>query len=1251
MKNTILHTNNIPMKQLNLLIFLFVFFLFYTADSRAQTPPDLFFSEYVEGSSNNKAIELYNGTGNTVDLASGNYTIQMYFNGSTTAGTTISLTGTIAPGGVFVLANASASFASDSYVNQTSSASWYNGDDAVVLKKGGAAGTVIDAIGQVGFDPGTEWGSGLVSTADNTIRRKSSVCNGDTDPVNVFNPLTEWDGFAADDFTGLGLHTSNCALAGPSIQLSPASLDFVTDINTTSQPLSYLLQGFSLTDDVTVTAPPYFAIADSVNGSYGTIIIVTADSANKGKTIYVVYQPTASGTQTGNITHTSGSVVSGLTVQGTAITDSITHIYSIQGSGAASPLKGNIVTTEGIVTGDYQSVGQLGGFYMQDFDGDGDTTTSDGVFVFDTTFQVNVGDKVRLTADVDEFFNLTELKNLRSASVISSGNLLVPPVTIQLPVTATADLEKYEGMLVSFPQTLTVTETFNLGRFGELLLSSDGRLFNPTNFIDPNDNPPSGTNSEGNSNVAAVTAQQDLNNRRTILLDDGSNIQNPAVVPYLNPADTTIRCGSTVQNITGVLTYAFSQYVVEPTESPDFNYALRPAVPSVGNENIKVASFNVLNYFNGNGMGGGFPTERGANTLAEFNRQRTKIIAAIKDLDADVVGLTEIENDGDGANSAIADLVSGLNASLSDSIYTYIPDPVGTDGNTGTDAIKVALIYKYLQVTPVGVAIADTSVINNRPPLAQTFMLNSNGEKLTVIINHLKSKSCSGASGLDADSGYGQGCYNQTRKIQADTLLSFIKRTQAISGDSDVIAVGDFNAYDEEDPLDVLKAGGLTDILPGTYSYVFGGQSGSLDHGYVTPSLVSHVTGAAKWHINADEPTIKDYNQEFNPAYVYNADPYRSSDHDPVLAGLNLQQVNTSPVVSITNPQNGASFEAGSTISITADASDADGSIAKVEFYNGSIKIEEDNTAPYQYDWNVGESGTDTLTAKAYDNKGLVTVSGPVIITVTACTGTGWISADYYPNIKGSSVADLTNNPRYPDRPSIRATIKKFETPSNIADRYGIRVYGYVCAPQTGTYVFTIASDESSELWLSTDSDTAHKMKIAYLNSAVPKRAWNYTASQKSDPIRLIKGKRYYIEALLKENTGKDHLAVAWTLPDGTFEGPIPGNRLSPWELITTDQLISHVEKSNYLKPVITNDLSISVSPNPSASYFTLMINKPGNEKAILKVTDMAGKVMEIKTIKSEHSTLSIGQNLKPGVYFVQLIGDKFYKTLKLIKQ
>jgi predicted extracellular nuclease len=189
---------------------------------RAAAPSDLFFSEYIEGSSNNKALEIFNGTGASIDLEAAGYNVQMFFNGSTAAGLTINLTGSVASGDVFVLAQSSAGAAILAQADQTNGAGWFNGDDAVVLRKGT---TIIDVIGQVGVDPGTEWGTGLNSSADNTLRRKSDVCGGDSNGGDAFDPSLGWNGFAADTFDGLGAAQE----PAPELLRRPVSQDPVFD--------------------------------------------------------------------------------------------------------------------------------------------------------------------------------------------------------------------------------------------------------------------------------------------------------------------------------------------------------------------------------------------------------------------------------------------------------------------------------------------------------------------------------------------------------------------------------------------------------------------------------------------------------------------------------------------------------------------------------------------------------------------------------------------------------------------------------------------------------------------------------------------------------------------------------------------------------------------------------------------------------------------------------------------------------------
>ncbi len=216
-----------------LMVLAFAFTPVAQARSVQAATSDLFFSEYIEGSSNNKALEIYNGTGAAVDLAAGGYQVQMFFNGSSSAGLTINLTGTVADGDVFVVAQSSADSAILAEADLTNGAGWFNGDDAVVLAKGG---TVIDVIGQIGFDPGSEWGSGLTSTADNTLRRKVDICAGDPDGSDAFDPAVQWDGYATNTFDGLGSHTASCG--GSTGPAEPVINEF--SASTTSTDVEYV---------------------------------------------------------------------------------------------------------------------------------------------------------------------------------------------------------------------------------------------------------------------------------------------------------------------------------------------------------------------------------------------------------------------------------------------------------------------------------------------------------------------------------------------------------------------------------------------------------------------------------------------------------------------------------------------------------------------------------------------------------------------------------------------------------------------------------------------------------------------------------------------------------------------------------------------------------------------------------------------------------------------------------------------------
>ena len=422
----------------------------------AAQPGELFISEYIEGSSNNKAIEIYNGTGAAVDLATGGYNIQFFFNGAVAAAFTLNLTGTVAAGDVFVVAHASASASVLAQADVTSSSGFYNGDDVVVLRKGT---TVIDAIGQIGIDPGTEWGAGLTSTADNTLRRKSSVCGGDPDGGNVFDPSIDWDGYATDTFDGLGAHTATCVpVNAPVLAACGSTLSVLQGNAATRNVTASDADGTVVSLDLTSVTPPpaagsitrtAFTAAATIGGTASATISVDASVTAGSYQVLMTAANDDAEPQTGTCTFT------------VSVLEPV-EIWQIQGSGPASPLAGQIVRTESnIVTALAYSGTAYNGFFIQTPDERADLSaeTSNGILVYTGSVPtVQVGDLVHVTATVAEYYNMTELTG-PSVEIVSSGNAL-PAATLLTEIAPGVfvpshdqpwpanELERFEGMRV-----------------------------------------------------------------------------------------------------------------------------------------------------------------------------------------------------------------------------------------------------------------------------------------------------------------------------------------------------------------------------------------------------------------------------------------------------------------------------------------------------------------------------------------------------------------------------------------------------------------------------------------------------------------------------------------------------------------------------------------------------------------------------------------------------------------------------------
>ncbi|MCD9033437.1 ExeM/NucH family extracellular endonuclease [Luteimonas sp. Y-2-2-4F] len=544
-------------------------------------------------------------------------------------------------------------------------------------------------------------------------------------------------------------------------------------------------------------------------------------------------------------------------------------IGRVQGDGARSPLEGRDVEIEGTVTGHFAR--HLGGWFVQDA-GDGDPATSDGLFVLGgpAVDGLRQGARVRVRGRVvehgedghDDGATLTALVP-DSVRVLGAGEPAAPLALREPP----ADWEPYEGMRVRIEAPLTISGHHELERRGVLLASFGGRLYVPTELAAPGE--------------PARRAAQD-NARRALLLDD-ARADAPPEVWYLPDAAQAPRSGGTLSAVEGIVDQRWGQVRLQLTAPPRLQPAPRPEPPRVGGD-VRVAALNLENLFNGDGRGGGFPTERGARTAAEFEAQRARHAATIAALDPDIVALMELENDGDGPDSAIAALTQALRRDGGDWRHVAAGD------GAGRDAIRVGLVYRADRVRPQGAPATLREApfdAGSRPPLAQAFAPLAGGPALVVVANHFKSKGCRDAAGDDADRDDGQACWNAMRRESARRLDAWLRTDPTGAGGELTLIVGDLNAYAQEDPLRLLREAGWRDAFAGTgaappYSYVYEGRAGRLDHALLSPALAARLAGAAHWHVNADEPASLGYRQDPGRA------PWRSSDHDPLLLGFHL---------------------------------------------------------------------------------------------------------------------------------------------------------------------------------------------------------------------------------------------------------------------------------------------------------------------------------------------------------------------------
>lgn len=614
-------------------------------------------------------------------------------------------------------------------------------------------------------------------------------------------------------------------------------------------------------------------------------------------------------------------------------------IAEIQGTGDTSPLANQIVTTSGVVTAVYPT-GGFNGYTIQTPGTGGaiDFTThkaSDGLFVFSpaTVGSVAIGDYVQVSGKVTEFSGLTEL-------TVSKAGDLTKLTTAHDPVTAAttsswpatdAERETLESMLYRPTGNYTVADTYSTNQYGEVVLAYGTKpLIQPTEVAAPD-----------SQQAAAVAAD---NAARAVTLDDGASTNflsaansglTPPYISLTNPVRTTEKVTFTKDVIVDYRNAAWKFQPTAPYADKEVsgypatfenNRAATPNAATIGNSDLKVASFNVQNFFtslgdtwvpkcssysdrDGNpitvntcpGVG-----PRGAWTQASLDRQTSKIVKAINAADVDVAGLMEVENSvvlGKAKDSALAYLVDRLNADAGTQKWAYVPSSTELPPASEMDVINSAIIYQPAKVSRVGESRAlgtestSTGAFGNaREPIGQVFVGKTTGaQPFLFVVNHFKSKGSAGPWPGDADTGNGVGASNESRVRQANALAAWVPTVLASTATPTkaVVMVGDYNAYGAEQPVQILKDAGYTEVEQhfdlGKYSYVFKTLSGSLDHVFVNADALSRTTGADIWNINSVESIALNYSRyNYHGTLFWDGSvPFAASDHDPVVVGLN----------------------------------------------------------------------------------------------------------------------------------------------------------------------------------------------------------------------------------------------------------------------------------------------------------------------------------------------------------------------------
>lgn len=520
-------------------------------------------------------------------------------------------------------------------------------------------------------------------------------------------------------------------------------------------------------------------------------------------------------------------------------------IPAVQGVGAESGFVGEVVTVEGVVTAHRATDDGRAGFFIQAVTPDADPRSSEGLFIATGTQHGSppLGRRVRARGEVRELDGMTQLHAIEL--VQECGDAALGPTYVDL---AGRDPSTLDGMWVRLEETWTLVDTRRLLRYGELTASRIGRLYAPGHEL---------------GSRAMVPGEPRW------LIDDA---ELQASLEERGSSVTRLRLGDEIHEPTGVVYFAAGHPALLATQPLEWREPAVSPVRAAPPDGLRLVSLNLNNYFIRLGS-------RGAASEEELSRQRAKLVAALLSLDADLVALTELENEGD---ASLEHLLAPLNEQLRPEQRYVWSRAIPPGGNM----LRAGLIYRPGRVRALSEARFDLPGPFTRPPLVQRF--EGRHGAFTLVVVHLKSKRCDGAPVALGP----EGCNTETRLEETTALARALGSLADAPPGSATLLVGDFNSDSLEVPMLELRRAGWVDLLDAMadvdrYSYVFEGRASLLDHALATSGVAPALMSAGIWHVNADEPSFRSYHLE-NPPEQYHPDPFRCSDHDPIVLDLAL---------------------------------------------------------------------------------------------------------------------------------------------------------------------------------------------------------------------------------------------------------------------------------------------------------------------------------------------------------------------------